>query len=202
MTKIKICGLTREEDILVVSAAMPDYVGFVFAEHSRRYVSAERAASMRRGLPRGILAVGVFVNAGADTIARTAETASLDLVQLHGDETPEEAARIKRITGLPVIKAVSMTESAERELALWDGSDADYILADSGSGGTGVRFASRKIDVKKPLFIAGGLTPDSIAEAIAEYSPFAVDISSGVEINGIKDGGLIAEAVRRTREHE
>ena len=192
MTKIKICGLTRPEDIAAANAAMPDYIGFVFARRSRRYIAPERAAALRTLLADGILSVGVFSDAEEDEIAAVARAGTIDIIQLHGGESREFASRIGERTGLPVIKAVSVTEpDAERSLALWDASDVSCILADSGSGGTGKRF--------KPLFVAGGITPDNVAETIETYSPYAVDVSSGVETNGIKDGGLMLEIVRRVR---
>lgn len=200
MTKIKICGLTRPEDIAAANAAMPDYIGFMFARRSRRYIAPERAAALRILLADGILSVGVFSDAEEDEIAAVARAGTIDIIQLHGGESREFASRIGERTGLPVIKAVSVTEpDAERSLALWDASDVSCILADSGSGGTGKRFGKMHIKTVKPLFVAGGITPDNVAETIETYSPYAVDVSSGVETNGIKDGGLMLEIVRRVR---
>ncbi len=199
--RIKICGLTREEDIAAVNEFLPDYIGFVFAERSRRYIGAARAAELKRRLDGRICAVGVFVDAEEEFIYRLAAEGVIDAVQLHGRESADYAERVRRATGLPVVKAVSMTApDAGKTLLHWENSAVDFLLLDSGGGGTGKPFDHAGIGkIGKPFFLAGGLTPGSVAAAAKRVHPFAVDVSSGVETDGKKDREKIAEAIRRLR---
>lgn len=204
MTKIKICGLMRQEDIEAVNRFLPDYVGFVFAP-SRRQVTPEQALALRRMLRREICPVGVFVNEREDTICRIVELGGIRMVQLHGQERPEQVRQLKKRLSMvgeaAVIKAIRM-EPGHR-LDEWQQSEADYLLLDAGAGGTGTMFDHRLLkaagQIRKPWFLAGGMGPDNAAEAIRRYSPFGIDVSSKVETDGKKDGRKIERMIRSTR---
>lgn len=202
--RVKLCGLSREEDIRCVNGVLPDYIGFMFYEKSRRFVSPERAAALRKLLRPEIRAVGVFVNRGEEEILRIAEMCSLDLVQLHGAETPEFVSRIRRGAGLSVVKAVSMTEGGSgAPLSVWENSDADFLLLDNGKGGTGTAFDHSAIGrVRKPFFLAGGLNASNVRESVLSVRPYAVDVSSGIETNGVKDPAKITEIMEIIRRIE
>lgn len=204
MTKIKICGLTRQEDIEAVNRFLPDYVGFVFAP-SRRQVTPEQALALSRMLRREICPVGVFVNEHEDTICRIVEQGGIRMVQLHGQERPEQVRQLKKRLSMvgeaAVIKAIRM-EPGHR-LDEWQQSEADYLLLDAGAGGTGTMFDHRLLkaagQIRKPWFLAGGMGPDNAAEAIRRYSPFGIDVSSKVETDGKKDGRKIERMIRSMR---
>lgn len=186
MTKIKICGLSREEEILFVNALKPDYIGFVFARGSKRYVSSEQAACLRDLLDDSIQSVGVFVDQPIDKIKLLADNGVIQLVQLHGREDEDYIKDLRAVVSLPIIKAFRI-ESAE-DIKRAQESSADYVLLDNGNGGTGETFDWRLIaDMGRPYFLAGGLSPDNVADAVGRYSPYAVDTSSGVETGGVKD---------------
>jgi phosphoribosylanthranilate isomerase len=196
MSKIKICGLSRAEDIAAANHALPDYIGFVFAP-SRRRISAETAAELKQTLDKRVKAVGVFVNEEIDKIAELSGT--IDLIQLHGDEDDAYILRLKERCSCPVIKAVAIGERLP-ELP----KAADYLLFDTLSaarGGTGKTFdhSILKDYGGPPYFLAGGLNAGNVAEAIRSVAPFCVDISSGAETNGIKDAKKIEEIVRIVR---
>jgi len=185
VTRIKICGLSRPQDIEYANQLAPDYIGFVFAE-SRRRVTPEQAARLREGLREGIVPVGVFVNAPPEAVAGLLEDGTIDMAQLHGAEDEAYLARLRRLTEKPVIKAFSVRSSADLARAL--AASADYILLDNGAGGTGESFDwSLLRGFPRPFFLAGGLTPETAREAIDAANPFAVDVSSGVETGGVKD---------------
>lgn len=203
-TKIKICGLTRPRDVEAVNAARPDYIGFVFAE-SRRRLTPQQALSLKRQLDPEIQSVGVFVNASLETVLDITSQGILDIVQLHGDEPPAFAERVRRKTGCPVVKAFRI--KGEESLAALKAYDqADYLLLDAYNknvyGGTGRAFNWELLDEnrsKKPFFLAGGLKIENIEKAIRTVRPYGVDISSGVETNGCKDPGKIEEIIKRIR---
>lgn len=203
-TKIKICGLTRPQDVEAVNAARPDYIGFVFAE-SRRRLTPQQALSLKRQLDPEIQSVGVFVNASLETVLDITSQGILDIVQLHGDEPPAFVERVRRKTGCPVAKAFRIRR--EESLAALKAYDqADYLLLDAYNknvyGGTGRAFNWELLDEnrsKKPFFLAGGLKIENIEKAIRTVRPYGVDISSGVETNGCKDPGKIEEIIKRIR---
>lgn len=203
MTKIKICGLTRKEDVAAANELMPDYVGFVFAK-SRRQVSEEQAALLQADLNPAICPVGVFVNADKGQILRLAERGIIRMVQLHGQETPKQAARLKQALaplGVGIIKAIRMEPGVS--IREWLESEADYLLLDAGSGGTGKTFDHELLSeigpIKKPWFLAGGMNPDNVSEAIRRFSPYGIDTSSGVETDGRKDREKMEKMVRAVR---
>ncbi|MDY0293804.1 MAG: phosphoribosylanthranilate isomerase [Candidatus Methanomethylophilaceae archaeon] len=195
MTLVKICGLSRREDVSYANEALPDFVGFVFAE-SRRRVFPSQAADLRSRLDRGIAAVGVFADAPAEQIACLVQNGTIDIIQLHGGETEDYIRELRSVAAAPIIKAVTM----EPGIGIPD-TDADLVLLDSGRGGSGRRFdwdAARC--VRRSFFLAGGLEPDNVREAIDTVRPYAVDVSSGVETNGMKDKKKMMDMVRRIRD--
>ena len=173
--KIKICGLCREEEIAAVNEVQPDYIGFVFAQGSRRYVDPRQAALLRQGLSKKIAAAGVFTDAPLEQILQLVYEKVIDIVQLHGNETLEFAEDLKCCCDVPVVKAVSMSgDTYSREIKRWEHSCVDYLLLDSGRGGTGTTFDYGRIgSPAKPFFLAGGLTPENVAEAARQVLPYA-----------------------------
>jgi phosphoribosylanthranilate isomerase len=199
--KIKICGLFREEDIDYANEAMPDYVGFVFAP-SRRQLTPARASALRARLRDGITPVGVFVDAPVESIAALYKEGIIALAQLHGHEDAAYIAALKRLCPAPVIKAARITAGDDARRALLMDA-ADFFLFDNGAGGTGQAFDWNLLPeltarLQKPYFLAGGLSGDNIAAALA-LRPFAVDVSSGAETNGVKDRSKMLELVQRVR---
>lgn len=193
MVKIKICGIRRLEDIEIVNRYQPDYIGFVFAE-SKRQVTHNLARTLKENLDPNITAVGVFVDAPADEILKLYGDEIIDMVQLHGSESEEFILNLKEKTNheLKVIKAIEMYDGID--ITEYDDSKADYLLFDSGKG-SGKTFDWNLIrkDLKKEFFIAGGLTSQNIKDAINEFNPYAVDLSSSLEVNGFKDENKIRE---------
>lgn len=198
MTQIKICGLTREADIDYVNEARPDYIGFILNfPKSRRNLSPEQAAALKSRLSPEIRAVGVFVDRPAEEIIRAAETVGLDVIQLHGHEDDAYIAALRERTNLPVWKAFRVRSAADLSAA--ERSSADEILLDNGYG-TGEAFDwSLAGGFNSPFLLAGGLTPERIPQAIRALHPKLVDISSGVETDGVKDRDKILAAVRAAR---
>ncbi|MCI5700808.1 MAG: phosphoribosylanthranilate isomerase [Lachnospiraceae bacterium] len=202
-TKIKICGLTRPEDIDYVNEMNPDYVGFVFWPNSKRAVNIAQAVELRQKLRSDIKAVGVFVNEDTDIVIELLNNRIIDLAQLHGSETEKQIHDIRCETGKPVIKAVKI--KSEEDILNWLDTEADYLLLDSGMG-SGETFdwdiLQRISGIGKPFFLAGGLDPDNVAEAVSCVHPFAVDVSSGVETDGVKDKEKIQKFIRRVRNEQ
>ncbi|MBR6221369.1 MAG: phosphoribosylanthranilate isomerase [Clostridia bacterium] len=186
MTKIKLCGLSRPCDIEAVNALLPDYIGFVFAKKSKRYVSPEAAGALREALNPAIRAVGVFVREDPAVVSGLLNGGVIDLAQLHGSEDEAYIARLRALTDKPIIQAFKIEAPADLDRAR--ASKADYILLDNGAGGTGSAFDwSLLTGFDRPYFLAGGLGPGNVAQAIAALHPFAVDVSSGIETDGYKD---------------
>lgn len=197
--KIKICGLFRPEDIEYVNQVQPDYIGFVFYEKSSRYVTREQARALRKMLKEGICAVGVFLNAPLEEVVALLNDGIIDMAQLHGDETEEDILYVKAVTGKPVIKAVKVHERYEVEA--WLDSAADYLLFDSGAGSGKTFDWGLLADIDRDFFLAGGLREENILEAAA-LKPYGLDLSTGVETDGVKDFEKIKAAVRLIREAE
>lgn len=185
MTKIKICGLRREQDIRYANELMPDYIGFVFLKGKRRYVTFEEAARLRSLLDPAIPAVGVFVNEPAENVIRLLQAGTIQIAQLHGQEDEAYIEELRRAGDHCIIRAfaVRSREDIHRAFAF----PADYPLLDNGKG-TGETFDwSLFQEQEKPFFLAGGLSPENVKEAIECFHPYAVDVSSGVETDGFKD---------------
>lgn len=198
MTKVKICGLSRETDIEYANRLLPDYIGFVFAKKSRRYLEPERAARLKAQLDTRIQAVGVFVNEPVENIRALAEKGTIDIIQLHGSEDENDIRRLRAVLRQPIIKAFRISSPHDIETAVK--SSADYILLDNGSGGTGEAFDWSYISgIDRPFFLAGGLSGANVAEAVQSYRPYAVDISSGVETGGYKDYEKMKDFIAKVR---
>ncbi len=203
MTRIKLCGLTRPEDIRAANELGPDCVGFVFAPRSRRYVTPQRAAELKQALDPRIRAVGVFVNETAQAVAAFLNGGIIDIAQLHGSEDEEYIQRLRALTGRPLIRAFRI--ETERDIARAGRSGADYILLDSGSGSGGSFDWKLAQNFPRPYFLAGGLNPDNVKDALRRLAPYGVDVSSGIETDGIKDKRKMAAfvaAVRKEDEHD
>ncbi|MHB8073952.1 phosphoribosylanthranilate isomerase [Desulfosporosinus fructosivorans] len=203
MRKIKICGLFRDCDIDYVNEARPDFIGFVFAK-SRRQVSVVWAEAMRPRLKSEIIPVGVFVNESLEKVAKLLNDNTIEMAQLHGDENENYIQELKTLTNKPIIKAVRVLSQEDIESA--QNTVADFLLLDNGAGGTGESFdwslvnqVKNQKQNQKPFFLAGGLKVGNLEQAILATSPYAVDLSSGVETDGLKDRAKILEIVRRMR---
>lgn len=197
MTKIKLCGLTHPEDAVIVNEENPDYVGFVFWNHSRRNVTPERAQTIRQIVNGNIPAVGVFVDESPERILDLLERKIIQIVQLHGHETDKYIRSLKKQTSAPVIRAFQV-RSAE-DICRAEKSQADMILLDNGTG-TGETFDWNMMEtIRRPFFLAGGLHDGNVTEAIRKYQPYAVDVSSGIETDGKKDPAKIRRFVRAVR---
>ena len=195
--ELKICGLKRLEDIIAVNRHGADFAGFVFFEKSKRYVDPYKANELISLLRADIKPVGVFMDEPLDNVVRIARITGVELVQLHGHESEEYVEYVKRTLDRPVIKAYKASEEGALEKAA--NSAADYVMIDSGAG-SGKKFDwSILKDFKRDYFLAGGLDPESVGEAIRMLEPFAVDVSSGVETDGIKDEKKIAEFIKAVR---
>lgn len=198
MTKIKLCGLKRPQDIQAANELLPAYIGFVFAPKSRRYVHPDRAEELRRMLNPGIIPVGVFVNETPETVAALLDRGIIDIAQLHGKEDAAYIRRLRQLTQKPLIQAFRVDTPAD--VAAAQASTADYVLLDSGAGGTGTCFDwSLLQDIQRPYFLAGGLTPENVGGAVATLHPYAVDVSSGIETDGAKDKEKMTRFVRAVR---
>lgn len=201
--KIKICGLSRTEDIACVNRLLPEFIGFNFFPQSKRYVSPEQAARLKKILSPQIKAVGVFVNADIELIARLAVAKIIDLVQLHGDEDAAYCRNLKRRVQLPLIKAVRVRDEAS--LKGLENYPADYLLFDpyvqGQYGGTGQRLAVPLKDkiIGRPYFVAGGLNADNALEILRQTNAFAADVCGGVETDGVKDPQKIMEFITKIR---
>lgn len=200
MIKVKICGLRRPEDIEAANAAKPDYVGFIFVPETKRYVKPDLAASFRRDLAADIQTVGVFVNAPIEEIVAICQAGTIDLVQLHGEEDQAYIAHLKGQVDQHIIKSVAVGD----ELVV-DPNQADYLLFDSLSpsrGGSGKVFDWQMVSAyqEKPFFLAGGLGIGNIEEALKVVRPYAVDASSSLETDGVKDPVKMQKFVAKIRE--
>lgn len=201
MTKIKICGLKTMEDIQAVNRWKPDFAGFVFAP-GKRQITPGHAAELRRALDPRIQAVGVFVNAPVEEAAVLANTGVIQFIQLHGEEDDDYIKELRKQTDKPLIKAAA---ARSREAILEaERLPCEYLLLDAyqkGSpGGNGEIFDWSIIPpLKKPWFLAGGLSPKNAEQAIKACRPFGVDVSSGVEIQGKKSEQRIREFIEKVR---
>lgn len=185
-TKMKFCGLTRSQDVEIVNELKPDYIGFVFFPKSKRYVSPEQAGQLKSRLCPEIKAVGVFVNEEPEIVADLLENGTIDMAQLHGKEDEAYIKRLRQLTNRPILQAFRVDTEADIRQA--EQSTADDILLDSGAGGTGTTFDWDLLKhVSRPYFLAGGLGVHNIKNAVETLHPFGVDVSSGIEENGVKD---------------
>lgn len=206
----KICGLSRPEDVAAAAEAGAGYVGLVFFPKSPRHVSLETARALVLEVPAGIAKVALVVNADDPALDALTQTVPLDMLQLHGTETPERVSAIKARYGLPVMKAVGIARADDLAALDTYARVADQILVDAKPpkdadlpGGNGLSFDWRLIAGRRwpvPWMLAGGLTPDNVAEAMRLTGAAQVDVSSGVEsAPGVKDAELIRAFVAATR---
>lgn len=205
---VKICGLNQPEAVAAAVKAGARYLGFVFFEKSPRHVTPVQAAALAAEVPLGIARVGLFVDPDDATLVSTLAKVPLDVIQLHGAETPARVAQVKALTGLPVMKAVGVAEPADLD-ALWDyGLVADMLLVDAKApkgaalpGGNGLAFDWRLLagrQILKPWLLAGGLTPGNVSQALRLTRAQGVDVSSGVEsAPGVKDPARIRDFIAR-----
>jgi phosphoribosylanthranilate isomerase len=189
-TRVKICGITSVADGLAAAEAGADMIGLMFYESSPRHITLARAVEISRAMPLFLMRVGVFVNAPADFVLRAIGECNLTMLQFHGDETSDFCTQF----GLMNMKAIRVRDSGS--LAQLENYQTDAFLLDAhsrnGLGGTGEKFnwdlAVEAQKFGKPIFLAGGLTPENVADAVRIVHPFGVDVSSGVEsAPGIKD---------------
>ena len=200
MTKIKLCGLSRPCDIETANELKPEYIGFVFVTNRKRYVTPEKAKELKQLLAPEICAVGVFINEDPEKVAFLLNDGVIDIAQLHGREDEDYIRQLRTLTDKPIIKAFRMETAKDIEDI--EGSSADYVLLDSGAG-TGTAFDWNLIqNIIRPYFLAGGLSPDNVKNAIRLLHPFAVDVSSGIETDGVKDKVKMAAFVAAVRKEE
>jgi phosphoribosylanthranilate isomerase len=200
--RVKICGVTNVADAQTCATAGADAIGLNFWRRSKRFVEVARASAIARALPRDVLKIGVFVDALRREIEGVIDAVGLDAIQLHGHETPQDCCGF----AVKVIKAISMRPGSESAAALAERYAADFILLDAEAGerrgGSGSSFDWRQaVDVAPGrLFLAGGLRPDNVAEAVRMVAPYAVDVASGVEsAPGTKDAELVKEFIHNAK---
>lgn len=196
-TKVKLCGMSRMADIEAVNELKPDYIGFVFFERSSRNVSPELAAALKAALDPQILAAGVFVDAAPEFVADLMNRGVIDIAQLHGHEDDTYIAALRMLTKGTIVQAFKVRTAENSARA--EHSAADCILLDSGAGSGECFDWSLVKDVKRPFFLAGGLTPDNVQAAIAQIHPYAVDVSSGIETDRVKDRDKMRAFVENVR---
>lgn len=198
MTKVKICGLRRMEDIEAVSLYRPDACGFILSQPFRRYVPKEQLAQLKAKLDERITAFGVFVNEPLSAVEEYVREGLIDAVQLHGEEDDSYIKALRKdFPGLTVMKA--FTVKSEEDLEKAAASSADLVLLDSGKG-TGKTFRWELLrEFSRPYVLAGGLNPDNVQEALKTLHPYGIDTSSGVETDGFKDSEKIRLFIERAR---
>jgi phosphoribosylanthranilate isomerase len=198
LTKIKLCGMMREEDIKAANKAKPDYIGFIFADFDRHYLTREKAADLKKLLDPSILAVGAFVDAPVEMVIERLNSGLIDVAQLHGKEDHAYVQKVKEETGKTVLKSMGVT--GPESIAEIVQSNADFILLDTPGGCTGKQFDwSLLTNINRPFFLAGGLNEENVQEAVKKFHPYAVDISSGAETNKQKDPEKMKRLVQLVR---
>jgi len=200
--RVKICGITRIEDLTAACSAGADALGFVFHAASPRNLAIDQAAVLVKALPPFVQSVGLFVDAKPYVIEAVLKAVPLDMLQFHGDESPEFCGQF----GRPYIKAIRVREGVDLVKYAAAYEDSRGLLLDAHvpgmAGGTGHRFDWSLIPagLSKPIVLSGGLTPDNVAAAIRRVKPWAVDVSSGVEqAKGVKDTARVLAFVERAR---
>ena len=192
MTKVKICGLSTKEAVGTAVSAGADYIGFVFAP-SKRQVTVEQATELAKFIPSHIQKVGVFVSPSRAELLEAVDKVGLDLVQVHGQVADD------LFENLPCASIQAVQVDGDGHVP---NSQADYLLFDAPVAGSGQTFDWGQLDtteLSQPFFIAGGLNEDNVARAIQHFSPFAVDVSSGVETDGQKDHEKIRRFIERVK---
>lgn len=208
--QVKICGLSTPESLNAAVEAGASYVGFVFFPKSPRHVTYTQAAELATHVPEDVVKVALTVNANDEALAEMLQAVPVDMLQLHGSESPERVAAVKARFGLPVIKAVGVADASDLPALDEYAAVADQLLVDAkppkGSalpGGNALAFDWQLITDRKwtvPWMLAGGLTPDNVAEAIRLTGAKIVDVSSGVESSpGVKDLDKVAAFVKAAK---
>lgn len=200
MVKVKICGMTDLRDALKAHEMGADFVGFIFFKESPRHVEPEHARVIIEDLPKDLIKVGLFFNQDLEVVRDEAKKCHIDILQLHGDESPEYCSELKK--DFKIIKSFKVKNLSSIE-GIDDYEDVDYYLFDTYvkgiPGGTGLSFnwdILKGREFKKPIFLAGGLKPENVGEAVKKVSPYAVDVASGVEKSpGKKDYRLLKEFI-------
>lgn len=200
MTRIKLCGLSRPSDIESANELKPEYIGFVLAKNSRRYVTPKKAEELKRQLLPEIKAVGVFADEEPKTVADLLNGGIIDMAQLHGGEGEDYIEGLRTLTDKPIIKAFRIQNA--KDIADAEQSRADYILLDSGAGSGTVFDWTLLKNIKRRYFLAGGLSPDNIENAVKTLNPYAVDVSTGIETDGLKDKTKMAAFVAAVRKDD
>lgn len=185
MTKIKLCGMMRECDIRWANACAPDYIGFIFWEKSRRNIEPEKARAWKAQLDPKIKAVGVFVDAPVEHVAWLLDQDIIDVAQLHGKEDEDYIRELRKRSTKPIIKAFKI--HSPEDVAAANASSAELVLVDSGTGSGKVFDWQLLKDIRRPYLLAGGLHEGNIAVALSTLHPYGVDVSSGIETDGVKD---------------
>ena len=209
--RVKICGIRSSADLAAVVAARAAYAGLNFFPKSPRFVTIAEARALALAAPEGLCKVALVVDADNATLDAIVEAMPLDMLQLHGKESPDRVAEVKARYGLPVMKAVGVSDEGDLAAVLDYSLVADQILVDAKPpkgaplpGGNGLSFDWRLVAQRRwlrPWMLAGGLTPANVAEAVRLTNAWQVDVSSGVEsAPGVKDAGRIAAFVRAARE--
>ena len=199
MTKVKLCGLSHESDIAAVNKLKPDLVGFVFAKKSKRYVSPEQAAALKSLLAPGILAAGVFVNEPVEAVAELLDRGVIDVAQLHGSEDDDYIARLRALTGKPIFRAFKVKSEAQKHKSQALEADALHFTTDIWSSGVvlvGLLCVQASEYLPADSSFRGIL---HMADAIAALHPYGVDVSSGIETDGVKDKVKIAVFISAAR---
>ena len=201
MTKIKLCGLKSLDDIEIINKYNPEYIGFVFYKKSKRYIDYKTAKILKNALNKNILAVGVFVNEDINTVVKLLNENIIDIAQLHGNESENYIKTLKKLTNKTIIKAFKVENTLDIKKAKQ--SQADFVLLDSGTGGTGQTFNWSLIkNFERPYFLAGGLNNKNIKTVLNILSPYALDVSSGIETSGKKDPEKIKAFIQTVRQYE
>lgn len=197
--RVKMCGMTRPQDALLAANLGADAIGLVFYKPSPRYISISQAQAIVRELPPFLTVVGLFVDANPQQVYDTLVHVTLDRLQFHGEESPEYCSYF----GKPYIKALRVQAGMDVKTVVDNYASASAILLDTYvpgiPGGTGKTFDWQHVStaISQPLIVAGGLTPDNVAQAIATLRPYAVDVSGGIELSkGIKDASKMAAFMR------
>ena len=197
-TRIKLCGMWREVDIEGVNAARPDYVGFVIDfPKSKRSLTRERVAQLSSQVDDRIVRVGVFVDEPQEFVAELFDAGTIDVAQLHGHEDEEYIARLRAISDVRIWQAFQVRDAAATERAR--ASSADMVVVDAGQGTGRVFDWSLVQGLDRDFILAGGLCPDNVAAAIEQVRPWGVDMSSGIETDGVKDPEKMRAAVAAAR---
>ena len=197
-TRIKLCGMFREADILGVNAVLPDYVGFVIDfPKSKRSLTREQAAELSSQVAEGIIRVGVFVDEPIEYVAELFDAGTIDVAQLHGHEDEGYIGRLREVSDVRICQAFQVRDTTAIERARM--SSADMVLVDAGQG-TGHAFDwSLLKGIDRDFILAGGLSPDNVEAAIEQVRPWGVDMSSGIETDGVKDPEKMRAAVAAVR---